>query len=100
MKGENAQMYENFFFHCWKNEYRTTICVQCVMDIFIIKLKKAEYLSLNAMTHNKKSTNSRPMLLVPLNEYSVLSHSIGVYQISVTEDFPEEAKLQLSVKKN
>ena len=71
------------------------------MDIFIIRLK-AEFLSFNAMTHNKKSTNSRPMLLVPLNEYSnsANSHSTGAYQTGMTEDFPEEAKLQLSVKKN
>ena len=54
------------------------------------------------MTHNEKSTDSRPTLLGPLNEYSnsAKSHTTGVYQIGMTEDFPEEAKLQLSVKKN
>ena len=71
------------------------------MDIFIIK-SKTEFLSLNVMTHTKKSGNSRLRLLVPLNEYSnsAKSHSTRVYQIGMTEDFPEEAKLQLSVKKN
>ena len=66
------------------------------MDNFIIKLK-TEFLSLNAMTHNKKSGNSRLGLLVPLNEYSnsAESHSTRVYQIGITEGFPEEAKLQL-----
>ena len=86
-----------FFFSIrWKNEYRTTICVQCVMDIFIIK-SKTEFLSLNVMTHTKKSGNSRLRLLVPLSEYSnsAKSHSTRVYQIGMTEDFPEEAKLQL-----
>ena len=69
-----------FFSIRWKNEYRTTICVQCVMDIFIIK-SKTEFLSLNAMTHNKKSGNSRLRLLVPLNEYSnsAMSHSTNRY---------------------
>ena len=72
------------------------------MDIFIIIRMKAEFLSFSAMTHNEKSTDSRPTLLVPLNEYSnsAKSHTTGVYQIGMTEDFPEEAKLQLSVKKN
>lgn len=47
-----------------------------------------------AMTHNKKSGNSRLRLLVPLNEYSnsAESHSTRVYQTGMTEDFPEEAK--------
>lgn len=48
------------------------------MDNFIINLK-TEFLSLDAMTHNKKSGNS-DRLLVPLNEYSNSAevHSTGV----------------------